>query len=94
MMVRKYVVTGALLGLVIWLERRGRAETNPKASLSSYVTKNGSCYRVDLYPDGSSTSSPAPQSRCAQDADGNELEDTAPDPDLGFASLFNLFNDL
>lgn len=94
-MVRKYIVTGALLALVVWLERRGRAESPTGNVLaSSYVTKNGACYRVDIFADGSSKSSPAEPGRCDADVGPGDLEDTVTDPDVGFGRLFHLFDDL
>jgi len=95
-MVRKYIVTGALLALVIWLEMRrrgGKAAPIGNVLASSYVTKNGACYRVDIFADGSSSSSPADQAHCAADVGPGDLADTVIDPDLGFNRLIHLFDD-
>jgi hypothetical protein len=98
-MVRKYVVTGALTALLIWLElRRGRAAartTEPKATLSTYVMKDGACYKVDFHDNGTSTSRPAAPEDCSDDwAREDGFIDPAPDPDLGFNRLVHLFDDL
>lgn len=95
MIVRKVIVTGGLFALLWWLERRGRAADNDgQVIASSFVQKNGACYKVTFYADGRSSSSPAPAASCAADAGPGDLSDPVDDPDLGFNRLIHLFDNL
>lgn len=85
-------VVAGIVAYLWWRRRHGALDGYVVAS--SYVRKNGTCYRVDFHADGTSTSEAVDSSYCDADQTGDgDLANPAGTiaPLVSFVQQFNPF---